>query len=222
MKINDTGRIRTQINGVRQSMANVRQNVHAALCQVVGHALLHGASPLATLLLTNTKGANQGGIISWLELHGPFAVDRQAGDANFAKGKRKTIEAENKIPSGDNTPERIKAVEKYVDGLNESAQWWETSTRAKKDAPDTLNVAADVIKFLDAFDKRVKKAKLDDVSVVDGELLRYLRQAVATYTADQAIIAAEMAARASQPQQMTPLDADGQPVEVKTEEPAEA
>ena len=187
MRINDTARIRVQINGVRQSMANVRANVHAALCQVIGHAMLHGASPLGTLLLTNTKGANQAGIIAWLEQHGPFAVDRGAGDANFSKNRRKAIEAEFDIPSGDNTAERVDAVERYIEQLNEAEQWWEAAQKRQKTEADTYSAIDDARKMVETLAKRVKRAKADDKDVDGADVVRFLQDALAKFTAEAAL-----------------------------------
>ncbi len=179
-KILDTAAVNAKINGIKQSAANIRENVHVALVAIVGHALKYGSSPLGTRLIAVTGGVNQTAIAAWLEKNGPFVVDRQAREVVFAK----KVRAE-KYKAYQNDED----IEAYLDELDDGERWYETSAAQKIGPAQAFDIEA----ALKALVKKGKKkaADTDGPGVVGEGLLSYLEGAVAKFHSDMALAEAQ-------------------------------
>lgn len=195
-KILDTAQIRTKIGGIKQSASNLRKNVHETAVAVVGHALRHGTSPLATLLVQASSGANQRALVAWLEKAGPFAYDKGAQEFHFSKARAKALRTEQNIADQDD----VAGIETYMDELYAGAQWWEAKpAKPVEDNDAPLNVETEARDWLRKLGKRVKTTERD---LENLELLTYLEAALAKYVSDMALIEAQRTARQAEPQVM--------------------
>lgn len=191
MKLIDSTQIRVKIGNIKRSQASARENVHEAACFVIGHALAHGTSPFATLLVSAmSTQADRKLVAQWLEACGPFVPD--GDDVVFSKKKR----ASDKGLFADvKTPEDIEA---YLDTLNEDSmpQWWEAKLGGKKKNP----AAKDAVELAQKLIKSLKRAHSDDdTPPVDNiGLLSYLEGAIARYTSDMALAKIQEEAQAAE------------------------
>lgn len=163
--------------------------MHEACLQVIGHALMHGSSPLGTLLVMKMATApDRKAVAKWLEAYGPFVLD--GDDVIFSKKKRAS---EKSLFADVRTPDEV---EGFLDNLNEDGvpQWWEaklTTARPKLDK-DACEELAKLIKSL-------KKRDADeDTPVANIDVLAYVEGAIARYHSAVALANAQAEARAKE------------------------